>query len=437
MGTGAERRRQRRLEEDAVRDLKSISDLTEDGGLRSLKRSRERRVISVELEDSINICALPNSIGQLKALTYLDLFHCVSLTTLPEGFGGLTALETLILGHSYALAAVPDTIGELKSLTKLDLSVCKSLVALPDSIGGLKALKVLDLAECESLTALPDTIGGLTALEELLLNKSAITALPDAIVYLKSLWKLDLERCESLTSLPHALDELKDLKELNLAGCLSLTALPPAIETTPHLNIKGWERPFSSNYVRFLQLARPRVNAEHPELANEVIDGIISDFWSVVCEARRAKLADPRDGTTYGEFLVDNLIQVIRRHKRRVYDACGRKDTIEEDRFPVCWCGARRYCGLECQKADWDAGHSRTCASGHTWSGKDLLLLRSVEQQRIQVEGKLEYYRKRLSVNVSNQDEADEADWVALKTNLELAKQALITRNPPPADRVR
>merc|ERR1712196_215018 len=103
-------------------------------------------------------------------------------------------------------------------------------------------------------------IGGLAALGELDLNRSAITALPDAIVYLKSLRKLDLCGCESLTSLPHALDELKDLTELNLAGCSSLTALPPAIETTPNLHIEGWERPLSSNYQRFLQLARPRVN---------------------------------------------------------------------------------------------------------------------------------------------------------------------------------
>ena len=223
-----------------------------------------------------------------------------------------------------------------------------------------------------------------------------------------------------------------------MAGCSSLTALPPAIETTPDLDIRGWERPLSSIYVRFLQLARPRVSAEHPELAICVIDGIISDFWSVVCEARRAKLADPHDGTTYGEFLVGNLIQVIRRHKRRVCDACGRKGTLEEDRFPVCWCGARRYCGLECQKKDWDAGHSRTCASGHTWSAAHLDLFRSLEQERAEAEGKLEYYRNRLSVNVLNQDEAeDEADWVALQRNLELAKQALIAKNPPPADRLR
>ena len=88
--------------------------------------------------------------------------------------------------------------------------------------------------------------------------------------------------------------------------------------------------------------------------------------------------------------------------------------------------------------ADWDAGHAETCASGYTWSNEDLDLFRSLEQERAEAEGKLEYYRKRLSVNVLNQDEAeDEADWVALQRNLELAKQTLIANNPPPADRER
>ena len=418
MGTGAGRR-QRRLENESLLDLLDTCDLSVDDDASvdddswRFETSREGRMIRITLENC-SMRALPDSIGGLKALTHLDLAECVNLITLPESIAGLTALERLELPNCGALTALPAAIGELKSLTELDLT------------------------RCESLAELPATIGGLTALEQLVLVGCSITALPDAIVYLKSLWKLDLERCESLTSLPHALDELKDLTELNLAWCSSLTALPPAIQTMPNLNIKGWERSLSSNYPRFLQLARPRVNAEHPELANEVIDGIISDFWSVVCEARRAKLADPQDGTTYGEFLVGNLIQVIRRHKRRVCDACGRKGTLEEDRFPVCWCGARRYCGLECQKKDWDAGHAQTCASGHTWSAAHLDLFRSLEQERAEAEGKLEYYRKRLSVNVLNQDEAeDEADWVALQRNLELAKQALIARNPPPADRER
>ena len=417
MGTGAERRRQRRLENESLLDLLDTCDLSVDDDASvdddswRFETSREGRMIRITLENC-SMRALPDSIGGLKALTHLDLAECVNLITLPESIAGLTALERLELPNCGALTALPAAIGELKSLTELDLTRCESLVALPDSIGGL------------------------TALEQLVLVGCSITALPDAIVYLKSLWKLDLERCESLTSLPHALDELKDLKELNLAGCLSLTALPPAIETTPNLHIEGWERPLSSNYQRFLQLARPRVNAEHPELANEVIDGIISDFWSVVCEARRAKLADPHDGTTYGEFLVGNLIQVIRRHKRRVCDACGRKGTLEEDRFPVCWCGARRYCGLECQKKDWDAGHSRTCASGYTWSNEDLDAYWTLNGKQCMLLKAMDILRQNTS-NTNTQTLAANIQFEKEKKEIQEEKELFYAKNPPPADRER
>ena len=410
MATGAERRRQRRLEDKAMLDLLSTCDLSVDNDpWRFETNGREGRVISITLEEC-SMSVLPDSIGGLKALTTLDLTECENLITLPESIGGLTALEKLFLPHCVALTALPAAIGELKSLTELDLTRCESLVALPDSIGGLTALEQLVLAGC------------------------SITALPAAIVELKALWKLDLEMCESPASLPNALDELKDLTELNLAGCSSLTALPPAIETTPNLNIKGWERPLSSNYARFLQLARPRVTAEHPELANYVIDGIISDFWSVVCEARRAKLADPHDGTTYGEFLVGNLIHEIRRNKRRTCDFCGQKGSLEEDRFPVCWCGARRYCGEECQKLDWDRGHSRTCASGYTWSNEDLDAYWTLNGEQAVTEKAMEILRQTTDTSLLG---ATIQQYEEEKKEINEKKKLFYAKNPPPADRER
>ena len=482
MGTGAERRRLRRLEEEALRDLQSTCDLAEDAFLYRLRRSREGRVISIDLEDRINICALPNSIGQLKALTYLDLFHCIGLTTLPEGFGGLTALETLILSHCIGLAALPDTIGELKSLTKLHLNDCESLVALPDSIDGLaaletlilfgcqklvalpkaigdlKALTVLCLGECSSLTELPDTIGGLIALKELDLCRCPITALPAAIGELKSLTKLDLGGCSSLVALPDSIGELGALADLNLAGCSSLAALPAAIldrrrsiekfmphttydgrmngyyfgtgprgtgyyldEGKPNLDIRGWEPPRSGSAC-FAELARPRVKAFYPERTDDSIDGMISRYyWENLSESKRAKLDDPHDGDAHGEILVSNLIKVMKMYRRRICDACGRGGEIEEDRFPVCWCGARRYCGEECQKADWDAGHSRTCASGYTWSATDLHWFRRFEEDRV----------------LREQVVDDGHPSFLFDEGMVQLRQALIDRNPPPADRER
>ena len=72
------------------------------------------------------------------------------------------------MGCSRDLAALPGAIGELGALTELDLlKGCSSLAALPDAIGELGALTELDLGACSSLAALPDAIGELGALTKL------------------------------------------------------------------------------------------------------------------------------------------------------------------------------------------------------------------------------------------------------------------------------
>ena len=47
---------------------------------------------------------------------------------------------------------------------------------------------------------------------------------------------------------------------------------------------------------------------------------------------------------------------------RRLCDVCGRQGRISRPTFPRCdACGKRRYCDEDCQRADWEAGHSRRC----------------------------------------------------------------------------
>jgi Leucine-rich repeat (LRR) protein len=114
--------------------------------------------------NSMILTALPESIGNLQALTMLDLTRCTALTALPESIGNLQALTTLDLSDCEALTALPESIGNLQALTTLDLSDCEALTALPESMGNLQALTTLDLSVCKALTALPESIGNLQAL---------------------------------------------------------------------------------------------------------------------------------------------------------------------------------------------------------------------------------------------------------------------------------
>jgi len=109
--------------------------------------------------------------------------------------------------------------------------------------------------------------------------------------------------------------------------------------------------------------------------------------------------------------LSDTQRPLLRRLRRRVCDTCGRQGTLEVERFPVCYCGARRYCDEECQRVDWLTGHSKTCASGHTFPPGPL--------------GGLRESKKRAS------------DSKEAKECYERFRDLIFSQSPPPADRPR
>eukprot|EP00611_Tribonema_gayanum_P015271 TRINITY_DN270_c0_g3_i1.p1 TRINITY_DN270_c0_g3~~TRINITY_DN270_c0_g3_i1.p1 ORF type:complete len:323 (+),score=45.71 TRINITY_DN270_c0_g3_i1:190-1158(+) len=96
---------------------------------------------------------------QRDALTLVKSMSCDTETKgLPYCIGDMPALTELDLSNCTEIDSLPDSIGDLTALTMLDLSNCSSLVSLPDSIGNLSALKDLRIG-CEQLTSLPDTFG--------------------------------------------------------------------------------------------------------------------------------------------------------------------------------------------------------------------------------------------------------------------------------------
>jgi internalin A len=159
----------------------------------------------------LHLNTMPTEIGQLTALTTLNLSNN-SLTTLPPEIGRLKALTTLSLG-SNNLTTLPPEIGQLSALTKLFLHY-NQLTALPPEIGRLIALTELFLGP-NNLSALPPEIGQLTALRTLFLQNNVLTTLPPEIGQLSSLITLNLHN-NDLSALPPEIDRLNALTELYL-----------------------------------------------------------------------------------------------------------------------------------------------------------------------------------------------------------------------------
>jgi len=153
---------------------------------------------------------LPDSIGQLKKLSFFDLTKN-NLSRLPSRLQEWVSLEKLIL-HNNQINCLPDSIGSLRNLRVLYLGANK-LVNLPD-LGNLTNLFELDLSE-NQLVSLPKGIGKMISLESLDVSGNMITSLHPGIGNLRRLTSLNC-RANQLNLLPAELLRLKNLVSVNL-----------------------------------------------------------------------------------------------------------------------------------------------------------------------------------------------------------------------------
>ena len=304
-----------------------------------------------------------------------DLSGC-SMTALPASIDSWKMsprpLRVLNLSRCTKLTALPDEIGEIMTLTEINLEGCASISVLPDAIGELGALRVLDLSKCSSLTALPDSIGDLQTLGTLhLAGCVRLALLPDTIGDLEALKGLSLVDCTSLSALPYTIDELGALEALDLGGCSSLVLSRDA------LNGLGALRALAiGGSVKIESLNLDRNSNLKKLFAQECPNLDLTRRTILALHKQRVKVL----GFSVRERMRELRNNAKRRRQRRLCDYCGRQGGIDEPRLPVCYCGLRRYCGENCQRAGWAAEHSKTCLFGDYLTAEQIALLRRLEE---------------------------------------------------------
>jgi Leucine-rich repeat (LRR) protein len=114
--------------------------LTNDVPLELLPKLRRLRVLSLS---GYSISELPESIGDLKHLRFLDFSHMGEIRSLPESVAALYNLQTLILENCYKLRKLPSKIGNLVNLRHLNIKGAYKLEGMPPQIGKLTCLQSL------------------------------------------------------------------------------------------------------------------------------------------------------------------------------------------------------------------------------------------------------------------------------------------------------
>nr|XP_019703174.1 putative disease resistance protein RGA3 isoform X1 [Elaeis guineensis]XP_029118037.1 putative disease resistance protein RGA3 isoform X1 [Elaeis guineensis]XP_029118038.1 putative disease resistance protein RGA3 isoform X1 [Elaeis guineensis]XP_029118039.1 putative disease resistance protein RGA3 isoform X1 [Elaeis guineensis]XP_029118040.1 putative disease resistance protein RGA3 isoform X1 [Elaeis guineensis] len=173
---------------------------------------------------------LPDGIGNLCNLRYMDISSYIKITTLPTSITRLSSLQTLNLFDCRMLIELPEGIGNLCNLRYMDISRCPKITTLPTSITRLSSLQTLNLSSCWMLEELPEGIGNLCNLRYMDISEcSKITMLPTSIIRLSSLQTLNLFNCRMLEELPEGIGNLCNLRYMDISWCERVTMLPTSI----------------------------------------------------------------------------------------------------------------------------------------------------------------------------------------------------------------
>ena len=196
------------------------------------------------------------------------------------------------------------------------------------------------MSKCSSLTCVRNALQLCFPLEKINLSDSGVVSIENFV-------QSNFQPCA--------------LRMINLSGCRSLVALTSKLDAIHGLEIIG-----ADDVPRFDEDARiwkrlARRQCDCFECTRQF--GLDAPRLKVCGRCGLATYCGVECQRAHWDWHREVHCAIIRSQRRRTCDVCHRRAKHDSPVFPVCDCGARRYCGEECQAKDWAAGHSETCAS--------------------------------------------------------------------------
>ncbi|GKV38487.1 hypothetical protein SLEP1_g46397 [Rubroshorea leprosula] len=223
--------------------------------------------------------SIPESIGDLKSLQYLNLL-CNLQGSIPTSIGSLSQLTYLSLYYNNLRGQIPSSLTNLTQLTTLYLSCNQLSGPIPASIGHLRQLTTLHLYSNHLSGQIPLSLANLSQLTFLILmNNQFSSPIPASIGNLRQLTYLHIYSNNLSGQIPSSIANLTQLISLDLSNNQFSGMLPPWIFTLPfleglHLDHNQFQGPinqFQQNSLRRLVLSNNKLQGSIPNsIANLV-----------------------------------------------------------------------------------------------------------------------------------------------------------------------
>ena len=190
------------------------------------------QVDSLNLSENLLRGMLPEELGNLTNLTYLDLRRNQLTGPIPSSLGDLTQLQILALHENQLTGPIPAALGNLKNLTYLTLHQNRLTGSIPSSLGNLTNLTTeLNLSRNQLTGTIPENLGNLTKLKKLYLFDNQLNGeIPATLGNLTNLTELYLQDNQLTGPIPLAFRNLTNLEHLGLGNNADL-CLPVSMQT--------------------------------------------------------------------------------------------------------------------------------------------------------------------------------------------------------------